>query len=242
VTEESPTNRRTGRFSRQVQVEGDKEEDNSWLLVYLDVITLLLIVFVILLAMIEPEDDEHASGEGIFDGQEHILEGDPSVLEGMPEIRDDTDSTLVLPTELEERGVEATGEEDTITFRLDDAVLFETAQAELQPEGQAAIDELIPIFQATTARISVEGHTDSLPIATEQFPSNWELSSARASAVLRYLAEQGLDPRRLRAIGYGDIRPIDDNETAEGRARNRRVEIVLHFGDTPPDLEGVETP
>ncbi|ABM62782.1 OmpA/MotB family protein [Halorhodospira halophila] len=237
MAEQTPTNRRTRQFNRQVQPEGEKDDDNSWLLVYLDVITLLLIVFVILLALLEPEedDDREGLGDGILEGREHILEGEPSVLEGLPEPLDEADPVEV-PAELEEAGIQAVGEEETLTFRLDDAVLFETGRAELQAEGQAAIDELIPIFQATGVRLSVEGHTDNIPIATGQFPSNWELSSARASAVLRYLEEQGLDPRRMRAIGYGDIRPIADNETAEGRAENRRVEITLHFGtDSPPE-------
>jgi len=237
VAEPTPTARRTRQFNRQVQPEGDKEEDTSWLLVYLDVITLLLIVFVILLALLEPEEDDHREGlgDGVLEGQEHILEGDPSVLEGLPDPRDEGEP-VEIPAELEEAGIQAVGEEETLTFRLDDAVLFETGQAVLQPDGQTAIDELVPILEATGVRLSVEGHTDSLPIATEQFPSNWELSSARASAVLRYLQQQGIDPQRMRAIGYGDIRPIADNETAEGRAENRRVEITLHFGaETPPD-------
>ncbi|EWG98544.1 hypothetical protein Q427_29990 [Halomonas sp. BC04] len=75
--------------------------------------------------------------------------------------------------------------------------------------------------------VSVEGHTDSIPIATARFPSNWELSSARAIAVLRYLAELGIDIERLRAVGYAETRPLESNDSAEGRAMNRRVELLL---------------
>ncbi|MFW6379857.1 MAG: OmpA/MotB family protein [Halorhodospira sp.] len=233
MAETPPSNRRTRPFSHQVEPEGEKEDDNSWLLVYLDVITLLLIVFVILLALMEPEEDDARSGrgDGVLEGQEHILEGDPSVLEEMPGPREEEKQEEVeIPEALREHGIEAVGEEETLTFRLDDAVLFNTGEAELQQTGQAAIDELVPILSATGARISIEGHTDNIPISTERHPSNWELSAARASAVLRYLVAQGIQPQRLRAIGYGAIRPIAENDTAQGRAENRRVEITLHFG------------
>lgn len=228
----TPIKNRTRGFNRNIQVEGDQEEDTSWLMVYLDVITLLLIVFVILLVLMDPSPDDQPEGPGIFEGKESILEGRPSVIEGRPE----SAQQVEIPKELQERGIEATGEDDTLTFRLDDEVLFKTANAELLPAGREAINELVPIFEATGARISVEGHTDNVPISTDQFPSNWELSSARASSVLRHLARQGIDPRRMRAIGYGDIRPIANNDTAEGRARNRRVEVVLHFDPNREDL------
>lgn len=194
---------------------------------------MLLIVFVILLVLLDPDPDDEPRGHGVFDGTEHVFEGRPTIIEGRP----DSPDAVEIPIELQERGIEAAGEEDTLTFRLDDAVLFETAGAELLPEGQDAIDELVPIFEATGARISIEGHTDNIPISTAQFPSNWELSSARASSVLRYLADQGIAQNRMRAIGYGDIRPIASNETAEGRAQNRRVEITLHFDPTRDDFD-----
>ncbi len=231
-----PSNRRSRAATRHMQGVGERKEDNSWLLVYLDVITLLLIVFIVLYALMDPGDHEDPS-EGILDGAPDILEDDPSVLEGEPDLLDEPAEAADVPEELlEEHGITATGEEETLTFRLDDAVLFDTAEAELRDAGREAIDEILPVLEATGARISVEGHTDDRPIATEQFPSNWELSSARASAVLRYLEEQGIERARMRAIGYGDIRPLADNDTPEGRAENRRVEVTLHFGaDRPPE-------
>ncbi len=238
MAEDSPSARRRRHADRQVETPSESEEDNSWLLVYLDVITLLLIVFVVILNILDPDPDEEPPGEGPLDGQPAILEGDPGVLDGMPKIQKEAGEPVKIPKSLQEQGIEAVGEEDTLSFRLDDAVLFGTAEAELQPSGREAIDELVPIFQATGARISIEGHTDNRPITTEQFPSNWELSAARASAVLRYLNRQGIKSERMRAIGYADIRPLASNDTAEGRAKNRRVEITLHFGaeQAPEDL------
>jgi chemotaxis protein MotB len=75
----------------------------------------------------------------------------------------------------------------------------------------------------------VEGHTDPVPISTLQFPSNWELSAQRATTVLRYLVRAGVPAERLRAVGYADTRPVADNSTPEGRAKNRRVALVVHL-------------
>lgn len=73
----------------------------------------------------------------------------------------------------------------------------------------------------------MEGHTDNVPISTGMFPSNWELSASRASRVVRYLADHGVPPNRLRAIGYGEMRPLADNASEQGRSANRRVSIVI---------------
>lgn len=73
----------------------------------------------------------------------------------------------------------------------------------------------------------MEGHTNSIPISTEKFPSNWELSTARASSIVRYFIAKGINPERLKVSGYADTKPIASNATPEGRAQNRRVEIVI---------------
>jgi chemotaxis protein MotB len=109
-----------------------------------------------------------------------------------------------------------------------DQVLFNPGKAELQPGGVAILDVVANALATIDNNISIEGHTDSQPISTAQFPSNWELSTARATSVLRYLIDQHhLDPGRLSAAGYADTHPIDDNQTVQGAARNRRVEIVI---------------
>jgi len=109
-----------------------------------------------------------------------------------------------------------------------DQVLFEAGQAALQSSGVTILDLVSTALAEIPNRISIEGHTDSRPISTSRFPSNWELSTARATSVLRYLIDvHHLDGARLSAAGYADTRPIDDNATAAGAVRNRRVEIVV---------------
>ena len=107
--------------------------------------------------------------------------------------------------------------------------LFRPASAVLRPEGKEFLGLLARVFiQSGSGEVRIGGHTDSIPINTPRYPSNWELSCARATAVMRYLIdEHGVDPAKLSAIGYGPHQPVADNETAEGRALNRRVEIEI---------------
>ncbi len=107
--------------------------------------------------------------------------------------------------------------------------LFRPGSAALRPEGKAFLTALSKFFLfSPTAQVRITGHTDNIPIKTPRFPSNWELSCARATSVMRYLIDEcGLDPLTLSAVGYGPYKPIASNATPEGRAKNRRVEIEL---------------
>lgn len=126
-------------------------------------------------------------------------------------------------------GVEVSRVAEGISLRVEDNLLFSTAEAELTGAGRDVIESLVALIQRHDGDVSVEGHTDSRPINTPQFPSNWELSSARATAILRYLADEGVSPSRLRAVGFGDTRPLASNDSQEGRAKNRRVEVIIHL-------------
>ncbi|EWH01296.1 OmpA/MotB family protein [Halomonas sp. BC04] len=128
---------------------------------------------------------------------------------------------------LDIEGVSVAEGQQGITLRIDDNLLFSSGQADLTAQGREVLGSLREVLGAFEGDVSVEGHTDSIPIATARFPSNWELSSARAIAVLRYLAELGVGIERLRAVGYAETRPLESNDTAEGRAMNRRVELLL---------------
>ena len=120
-----------------------------------------------------------------------------------------------------------------LILTLKDKVLFTTGSAQLMDTGKKIIENLSKITISFKGKISVEGHTDNIPISTKLFPSNWELSSARASMVARELIELGIPSERIRAIGYADTKPVDNNHSVEGRSNNRRVSILLHFDKTP---------
>jgi len=119
---------------------------------------------------------------------------------------------------------------------LTDNLLFESGSATLQPGADQLLTEVAQLLNLDPSHpITVEGHTDNQPIATAQFPSNWELSTARATNVVRFLISRGINRYRLGAVGYADLHPIASNATAAGRAQNRRVEIVLmRLNPVPP--------
>lgn len=119
-------------------------------------------------------------------------------------------------------------EERGIVFRFQDSVLFDVGKADLRPEAREILTKVGGLLKKVSNQIRVEGFTDNLPISTERFPSNWELSTARATTVVRFFIEElNIDPKRLEAAGYGEYHPIASNDDAAGRQKNRRVDIVL---------------
>jgi chemotaxis protein MotB len=111
---------------------------------------------------------------------------------------------------------------------LTDKLLFPSGSATLSPQGLPLLREIADLVSIDHVHpIAVEGNTDDVPIHNGAFPSNWELSTARASAVVRFLIAGGVDPLRLSAAGYAEMRPVASNATPQGRALNRRVQIVL---------------
>lgn len=119
-------------------------------------------------------------------------------------------------------------ESGRIVIQLPDNVLFESGHADLNPNGREALRQIAEVLgQFDNRRFQVEGHTDNKPIKSIRYPSNWELSTARALAVVHLLIEAGVDPRNLSAAGFGQYQPRAQNETPKGRQLNRRIEIVM---------------
>ncbi|MBI5237463.1 MAG: OmpA family protein [Deltaproteobacteria bacterium] len=125
-----------------------------------------------------------------------------------------------------------------ITIRISEGMIFEPASDEIVEGGTKVIDEIAAALKELPGNIRVEGHTDNVPVSSGKFPSNWDISTARALKILKYLIDDaGFEPRRLAAIGYGEYRPIASNDTPEGRAKNRRVDILIYDGsDSESDV------
>jgi chemotaxis protein MotB len=143
---------------------------------------------------------------------------------------------------LESKDVAISQLQGKLTVNILDRVLFDSGEAELKPDGAAVLRKVAGILvQHPNLKIHVIGHTDNIPIkasARNRFASNWELSTARATAAVRFLTESGgVDARRLGVVGYGEFRPVADNSTAEGRARNRRIAITI----LSEELAGADT-
>ncbi|MCX7667909.1 MAG: flagellar motor protein MotB [Atribacterota bacterium] len=220
-----------------------------WALSYGDFMSLLLCTFVLLFAF--STIDVARFKEVIFSlqGALGVLEGGPRVLmpSELPVPRPPSQispSTVVpmklagLMKEIEKKLVkEGRIEKDKVNFKIDerglvitflDNVFFDLGKADLRTEMLPVLDALAESLRGIENHVRIEGHTCNLPINTPRFPSNWELSAARAIAVLRYFIEaKGISPQRLIAVGYGEYQPLVPNDSEENRRKNRRVEIVI---------------
>ncbi len=227
------------RFSRWHIEPQREEEQEAWLITYLDMLTLLLVMLVIMLALAgkgegqqsEPamvEATQQAAGDQLV-ALQPSASPIPSIMP-LPAPAADTqqdDTSEAKPDLALGDDIEVIVNDGSISFRISSEILFGSGRAELEDAGLDVIDRLVPTLAARGHRIIVEGHTDNLPIQTERFPSNWELSASRASSVVRYLQLAGIESTRLSATGYADTRPLADNGDEQGRASNRRVELIM---------------
>lgn len=245
-----------GRRRRHAE-EGHANQER-WLLTYADLITLLMVFFVVMYSLGKADVAKFARLQASIQRAFHVevLRGsDPTSLRG----QDGTNSSTAMLRELAiQRSAPADGSglvstledlrqallqvpeteqareriqlglaRDGVVISLSGNVLFDSGRADLRAEGLPLLDLLAERLVQLPNELRIEGHTDSIPIRTPLYPSNWELSSARATTVTRYLVERGVPPGRLVAAGYGEYRPAAPNDTREGRARNRRVDIVI---------------
>jgi chemotaxis protein MotB len=221
-------------------ISPDEEEAEGWITSYMDVITLLLAFFVMLLATanFQPPTPGGAVAESVVEtsGTNTNFAApttDASVAARLEQfarsLRDSVDTTLIKSGDLA-----VTVVDDMVIVDIVGAIMFEGGAAALSREGTAVVDTialqlvLAKFFVGRLPHITVEGHTDNRPTQTAAFPSNWELSSVRASGVVRRLTEQGVGADRLRAVGYADLHPRASNVNPEGRKQNRRVTLVIH--------------
>ena len=221
------------------RIDSSREGADAWVMTYMDLITLLLTLFILLLSY---------SGKGTGEYEQAtraMAEASRGVLKG-------SDSPVVLPApvspldimgeDLQQQfaeaglgtGVEIARKEGSLDVQLSEKVLFPSGEAHFNPRAMVALRPLFDVLKGTDFLVAVEGHTDNIPIRTERFPSNWELSSARAISVVRHLIEEGVEASRLKAVGFADTRPLADNTSEEGRAKNRRVTLVISQQTTVP--------
>ncbi len=139
--------------------------------------------------------------------------------------------TRQLQAEIQADQVKIRQLEGRLPVTLVDEIVFAPGSAEMNVKGRATLDKIIGTLQnATGKRVVVEGYTDNAPIGPalrSRYPTNWELSTARACDVVRYLQMSGIDPRRLEAAGFGEYQPVASNDTPAGRSQNRRIDLVL---------------
>jgi len=227
----------------------EEHPDERWVISYADLVTLLFGFFIILYATADANEvkmealarglsdafnvgvNEGQSGSSFFDGGTGII---PERNEAGSIDFDLEQIRRLVEQEASAAGLDGqilvTRDQDRIVIRLADNLVFPSASADIRPDAKPLLAIVAAAVNQTPNEIRVEGHTDNIPLATDKYPSNWELSSARATAVLRYLTEQTeVDPGRTFAAGYGEFRPVANNLTPEGRALNRRADIVILY-------------
>jgi chemotaxis protein MotB len=232
--------------------DGGHENAERWLLTYADLITLLMVFFVVLYSMSQSDSVkfhrisvalEQAFNLDVLQGRNTngLNEGTPSVTTPIQDLFTTPEHAAEV-ARLEEKiqlaatangsdqnpSVQVGSDKEGIVIRLSGSYLFDSGRAELKPNSLGILDAIAAELRALPNDVRVDGHTDSMPIDSPRYPTNWELSAARALTVTRYLTESaGIPAARLTAAGYGEYRPLVPNDTREHRALNRRVEIHI---------------
>ena len=233
-------------MAMQPAAEEAKAGAPDWLVTFADLMSLLLTFFVLLLSFsnIEVEKFKTLAGSirsafGLrspFDlndratGSEMMPHKAPSELSPLEQSQDRL-MLVKLRDALERAGVEGKGTvkvtADGVVLKLDGDLMFGSGDTAIKPEAKQILDYIASIAANAGGTVEVQGHTDDVPISSARFPSNWELSSARAGSAVRYLTSRGVPPSRLRALGFADTRPVAPNSDPDNRARNRRVEFLF---------------
>jgi chemotaxis protein MotB len=224
----------------------NEEHENAerWLLTYADLITLLLAFFIMMYVFSKKDAqkyDEVASHlKTIFSGGTGLA-GKGSVTATSPidmpskgassgEIKRQLESELMDSNRNKSGGenISVLSDERGVVIRVLDKAFFDEGKAELKDGAKGALDKIVPIIKSVDNHVRIEGHTDNVPINTNEFKSNWELSVRRATEVVRYFVEKrGLPPERISATGYAEYRPIVQNDSPKNKALNRRIEIIV---------------
>lgn len=229
--------------------EAEKPENHErWIVSYADMVTLLFALFVVLYAVSDTNPEkleqvrtsiEKAFEIGVLtstDGASPIFEGGggltPSIADIQARQLASISEALSLYSAANGLGAQLQVRSDagSITVSLADNLLFDPGSAGLKPGSQEVVLEVAKLLATIPNNIRVEGHTDNVPVNNPDFATNWELSAARATTVLRFLVDvAGIPEERLSSAAYADTRPLGDNRTVEGRALNRRADIVIVY-------------
>lgn len=216
-----------------------------WLLTYADMITLLLVFFIVLYAISQVNKYKY---ETLIKALHQVLNGQKvqPYVGASPKSLSTAQSSAALQKLAQEiqSAINQSGDQsqaqvvmeaEGIRVTFEGSLLFAEGQATILPQGKPVLKRIAALLAPVSNRIVVEGYTDSLPIHTARFHSNWDLAAIRATTVLSYLIGQGVGPARFAAEAFGRYRPVASNATPQGRQRNRRVDVVILKPAQPPD-------
>ncbi|MBI5590599.1 MAG: flagellar motor protein MotB [Deltaproteobacteria bacterium] len=225
----------------------------GWLITFNDLITLLMVFFVLMFAMGNINSLKSEKLVGSFQGALGVLrEGKKVGVQivrpiqpaepATQEVSGDSSIATSQLSEVSRNAIDDLANDPEITIiqtpkglsiTLSDGILFQSGISELRPEGYPVLNKIIQVLQGNGFDVRIEGHTDNVAIRSGRFPSNWDLSIARAVHVVKYFTDIGkIVPQRLSAVGYGESKPLYPNDSPENRGKNRRVEIILEMMDS----------
>lgn len=221
------------KYSGKSDLHDQHDEDQEWLLTYSDMITLLLAFFAMLIAVSYVDLN---LWEQMKSGLRSEISKEENVRTPLAEVKADLDSLLAV--EKTQGLVDIRLDKDGIKLYFNSSSFYNSGEANLLPTGESIIGKVTQAMNALDFykfNVDVEGHTDNVPINTPIYPSNWELSVARASGVVKYFIEEGIEGERLKASGYADTKPVvphldaQGNDLIENRALNRRIVIRIYY-------------
>lgn len=243
-------------MSKRKEAAEHEASSERWLLTYSDMITLLMVFFIVMYSMANTDLKKFAqvaesmqqgfSSMGIGRGTSSLMgtksgggnSAAGNFLKNLPPMqRDYVSVSSELSAFVAQAGLEGQVSVNMnlegIIISLSNTLVFESGGADLRPEAKQTLHEIASILRTTNNSIRIEGHTDNVPTNNPLYPSNWELSVARAVTIVRYLTEEeGIKPERFAAAGYAEYRPIVSNDTRANRALNRRADIVIIYPNT----------
>ena len=236
------------QFLKQNKTAEDEGDSGNWILTFADLMTLLLTFFVLLysfsktdiekfnatvkslrITLVGPDESQPSSSQilnqDIMSMQAQNIQSLNDVLNNELNAILNNVNKFIYEQKLQSK-IKAFIDNRGIVIKISDDIFFESGKAVLNPRSMFLLEYLTDLINRYPYPIRVEGHTDNRPINTSEFPSNWELSTMRATTVVRYFIAHNLNPRLFSAEGFAEYRPIASNSVASGRAKNRRVEII----------------
>lgn len=199
----------------------NKDYINRWVVSYADFVTMLLALFMVLFAIVRMDNQR------LYDFQQKMQKTFSS--SNVTKYQANTNVEKILKESLSNtKSVKVLRSDKGLVIRVNNRMIFDEGSALIKPQAEKTLTEIVKVLTKIDNPVIIEGHTDSTPIKNEKYPSNWELSTARATNIISYLMKNGkISPKRLSAVGYGEYMPIADNTSISGRMLNRRVDIIV---------------
>lgn len=230
INQQIQPQKREALSREQFGASDDTEGESLWLVPYGNMMTVLMVLFLILYAFAYFENTSNYE-KIITTLQSEFAKLDRKKAEKFRAKQNEAAAAMQISEYISEKGLDKIAQVDInaqrIRIQLATPILFDSGSASLKTDASPMLDEIANLVEKIPNKVIIEGHTDNIPIQTREYNSNWELSIDRAINVINYFVSRGLPPDKFAAAGYGEYQPVASNDTPEGRSKNRRIEIII---------------